>query len=127
MLEKEVQAGRIAGPFSQKPFETFQISPIKVIPKKSEGYRLLHNLSYPYDETSVNAGIPDKSSTVSYASIQDAIDLIQYIGQGTFLCKSDLKSAFRMVPIHPDDYPLLGIQFHGMYYFDRCLAQGSFI
>jgi hypothetical protein len=32
---KEINLGRIAGPFPEHPFPTFRVSPISVIPKKS--------------------------------------------------------------------------------------------
>ena len=35
-----------------------------------------------------------------------------------------MKSAFRIIPIHPADYPLLGIRWNDMYYFNRALAMG---
>ena len=40
------------------------------------------------------------------------------------MAKTDVKSAFRIIPIHPADYPLLGIRWNNMYYFDRALAMG---
>lgn len=36
----------------------------------------------------------------------------------------DLKSAFRLLPIHPSDFCLLGIKFQDCYYFDKCLPFG---
>ena len=40
------------------------------------------------------------------------------------MAKTDIKSAFRIISIHPADYSLLGIKWDDMYYFDRCLAMG---
>ena len=40
------------------------------------------------------------------------------------MAKTDVKSAFRIIPIHPADYSLLGLKWDNMYYFDRCLAMG---
>ena len=40
------------------------------------------------------------------------------------MAKTDVKSAFRIIPIHPADYPSLGIRWNNMYYFDRALAMG---
>ena len=52
MVEKEIHLGRIAGPFDYPPFEQFQVSPLSLRPKKEEGkYRLIHDVSYPYDLT----------------------------------------------------------------------------
>jgi len=61
---------------------------------------------------------------VQYARLQDAIKLIQEVGQGAYLSKADIKSAFRLVPIHPDYYHLFGFCWRSKYYYDTCLAMG---
>ena len=95
-LRKECDAGRIVGPFRlpPPPFANFRTSPFGVVP------------------------------SVKYASVSDAITAIKAIGKGCFLAKTDIKSAFRIVPIHPADYSLLGMKFDNLYYFDRCLPMG---
>lgn len=40
------------------------------------------------------------------------------------MAKTDVKSAFRIIPIHPAHYPLLGIRWNNTYNFDRALAMG---
>lgn len=40
------------------------------------------------------------------------------------MAKTDVKSAFRIIPIHPADNPLLGIRWNNVYYFDQALAMG---
>ena len=52
------------------------------------------------------------------------ITAIKATGEGCFLAKTDIKSAFRIIPIHPADYSLLGMKFDNLYYFDRCLPMG---
>ena len=123
-LRKECDAGRIVGPFRTPPFANFRTSPLGVIPKKDPSeFRLIHHLSYPKGN-SVNDAIPDYYSSVKYASVSDAITAIKAIGEGCFLAKTDIKSAFRIIPIHPADYSLLGMKFDNLYYFDRCLPMG---
>ena len=123
-LEKELCAGRIVGPFSRPPFDNFISSPLGVVPKKTPGeFRLIHHLSYP-DGSSVNDFIPDQFSSVQYASIGDAITLIKSLGRACYMAKTDIKSAFRIIPIHPDDYHLLGMTWNNSYFFDRCLPMG---
>ena len=125
LINKELSANRISGPFDKKPFNKFHVSPLKLQPKKEQGkFRLIHNLSAPYDEQSINFHISEADSTVHYASIQDAISVIQKIGQHCFMAKSDIKSAFRLIPVSPNDYPRLGFTYKNMYYYDKCLAQG---
>jgi len=63
-------------------------------------FRLIHHLSYP-EGLSVSDGIPKELATVRYTTIDDAVRLIKAIGQGCFLAKTDIKSAFRIIPVAP--------------------------
>ena len=49
---------------------------------------------------------------------------IKLAGRGCFLAKADIQNAFRIIPIQPDDYGLLGMQWRGAFYFDRCMPMG---
>ena len=40
------------------------------------------------------------------------------------MAKTDIKSPFRIIPVHPLEYPLLDIKWDNEYCFDRCLAIG---
>ena len=123
-LKKEIDAGRVVGPFNAPPFPIFRTSPIGMIPKKTPNeFRLIHHLSYPKG-SSVNDFIPDESSSMRYATINDAILILKTLGKGCFMAKTDIKSAFHIIPIHLLEYPLLGIKWDNKYYFDRCLAMG---
>ena len=64
------------------------------------------------------------SNSQSNATMDNAVDLISRFGTGAILAKVDLKAAFRMVPIHPDDRDLLGMQWQGSFYLDTCLPFG---
>ena len=126
LVLEELGKGRIKGPFNTPPLDDFHVSPLKLVPKSTPGkFRLIHNLSFPYDETSVNFNIPKEESTVQYACVQDAIELIQKIGPGCFMAKSDIAQAFRIIPISEDCHHLLGFKFKGFYYYDTCLAMGA--
>ena len=123
-LEKELEAGRIAGPFSSPPFPNLRCSPLGIVPKKDPSeFRLIHHLSYPKG-SSVNDYIPEEFSSVHYASISDAISVIKKLGAGCFMAKTDIKSAFRIIPVHPKDHALLGMKWANQYYFDRALPMG---
>ena len=124
-LSKELSAGRIAGPFDVPPFSPFQISPLNLREKKVPGtYRLLHNLSFPYDETSVNANIPQSEKTVKMSTVGDAIQKLLTLPLGAYTAKTDIADAYRLLPIAPADYPKLGMHFDTKYYYDKCLPQG---
>ena len=122
-ISKEISAGRIAGPFNDPPFELFRCSPIGLQPKKDGGFRMIQHLSWPHG-SSVNDGIPEEFSTVQYHTVALAIQKIKQAGRACFMAKTDIKSAFRIVPIHPTDHELLGFEWEGKLYFDRCLPMG---
>ena len=125
-INKELQLGHIAGPFEDPPFPQFQISPLSLRPKPdNSGWRLLHDLSYPYNDQSVNSNIPEDFKKVSYSSIESAIRMIQNLGPKTFMAKSDIQSAFTLVPIAPSDYHLLGFQWRNKYFYYTTLPQGA--
>ena len=123
-ISKELAAGRLAGPFDSPPLPNFRVSPLGVVPKKAPGeYRLIHHLSFPRG-ASVNDGISTEDTSVQYARVDDAVTMIKQLGQGCFLAKTDIKSAFRIIPILPRDYDLLGIFWQGKYYYDRVMPMG---
>lgn len=125
-IAKELSLGRIAGPFDSSPFrgEPLICSPIGVVPKKEEGkFRLIHHLSHPKG-ASVNDFIPPFMSAVKYNTVEHAIDAIKQMGTPCFLSKSDIESAFRLIPVHPDDHHYLGFSWEGKLYFDKCLPMG---
>ena len=123
-LFKERELGHIAGPFSHRPLPNLQCSPLGLIPKKQPGkYRLIHHLSYP-NGASINDYIDEKLCKVKYSSFDDAINMISVMNGRIFLAKLDIKSAFRLLPVNPIDFELLGFKFQGQYWLDRCLPMG---
>ena len=84
---------------------------------------MIHLLSFPFGG-SVNDLIPPEFCSVQYATVDDATQIIKRLGTGCALAKTDVRSAFRIIPVHPNDYQLLGMQWRGKYYVDRCLPMG---
>ena len=122
-LNKERDAGRIVGPFHEPPFPNFRCSPLCIVSKKNPSeFCLTHHLTYP-PGSSVHDFIPEDCSSVHYVSINDAISVIKRMGAG-LMAKTDAKSAFRIIPIHPNDFALLGMKWQDSYYFDGCLPMG---
>lgn len=105
-LTKELLAQRVAGPFTHPPFQNFSLSPIGVVPKKTPGeFRCILHLLYPYG-ASVNDGSPVEDFSVTYSRIDNAVGLISSSGVGRFLAKTDIKSAFPIIPIRPANYTI---------------------
>ena len=53
--------------------------------------------------------------------------MVVSLGPQAWLDKSDIKSAFRLLPVAPADYELLGFKFQGNFYYDKCLPMGCSI
>jgi hypothetical protein len=123
-IAKEIQAGRIAGPYLRPPTDDLICSPLGLVPKKSPNeFRLIHNLSFPHGD-SVNDGIPPEYSRVSYEDLDHCVRIIQSIGPNALIAKADLESAFRLLPIHKLDQRFLGFTWGGLFYIDKCLPMG---
>ncbi|KAK3105093.1 hypothetical protein FSP39_017153 [Pinctada imbricata] len=123
---KEVSLGRLAGPFDQRPLPNLRLSPVGLVPKKDGTYRLIHHLSHP-EGSSVNDFIPNKFCTVQYASFDNALSILAKLGKGSIAVRLDIKSAFRLLPVHPSDFDLLGYKIMNKYFVDKCLPFGCSI
>ena len=122
-LQKECKAGRILGPFSTLPLPRLHCSGLGAVPKKNGKWRMIMHLSAPLGN-SINDGIEKDEYSLQYSSIDDAVRFLLELGVGAQMAKVDLKSAFRMVPVHRDDWELLGISWKGNFYVDTCLPFG---
>lgn len=49
------------------------------------------------------------------------------VRRNALLGKKDIANAFRLLPICPEDFPLLGFHFNHNYYIDNCLTFGCSI
>ena len=72
--------GRVLGPFSEKPISTLRISPIGLVEKPDNGWRLITHLSYP-NQFSVNHLIDKDLCAVTYTSFDSVIDVISELGK----------------------------------------------
>ena len=61
---------------------------------------------------------------VLYVSVDTAVKLVEQLGRGTLLAKVDIRSAYRMLPIHPDDRWLLGMRWEGSVFVGAALPFG---
>ena len=65
LVDKEVQKDHIAGYFKVPPLPNMVYSPLNLVPKAGNKgkFWLIHNLSYPCNDQSVNSCIPQESSS----------------------------------------------------------------
>ena len=84
---------------------------------------MITDLSYP-PNASVNDGIEASLCSLSYVTVDQVASMAASLGAGTLLAKVDIESAYRLVPVHPDDRPLLAMQWKGGVYVDTMLPFG---
>ena len=122
-IRSEATAGRMVGPLINT--EGVHCSPIGLVPKGrgTGAWRMIVDLSYP-NGMSVNDGIAPSLCSLTYSSVDDAIQFITKLGRGALLVKIDIKNAYRIIPVHPHDHHLLGVQWEGHVYIDRALPFG---
>ena len=123
-IEEELQIGRLVS-VTPSSIPGIQLSPFGVIPKRGQPnkWRLIIDLSSPKGY-SVNDGIDPALTSVQYSSIDDAVSYINQLGTGTLMAKLDIKSAYRNIPVHPHDRPLLGTRWRDVIYLNTRLPFG---
>ena len=114
-IHKELSRGHTSGPFATPPIPYLHCSPLGAVPKKNGTFRIILELFSP-SGSSVNDGISQSDFSVHYSSFDDAVDLVRSLGHGFEMAKVD--KAFRLCPVRPQDYKLLGMFWQGSYYVD---------
>ena len=124
-LRKERQAGRVLGPVDLEVGHSVHTNRFGFIPKPYQPgkWRLIGDLSHP-SGTSVIDGVSRELCSLTYASVDDAVKLILDCGPGAILAKLDVQRAYRNVPVHPDDRPLLGMKWDEQVFVDAALPFG---
>ena len=124
-LADKIAQHRVAGPFKKSAIPLAHISRFGVIPKSHQPnkWRLIIDLSHPVGR-SINDGIPKNLCSLNYITVDSAIQHILHLGKGTLLAKIDIKSAFRLLPLHPADRHLLAMEWDHHIYVDVCLPFG---
>ena len=160
-LMKEVDHNRLAGPFDEIPYVNHMQSPIGLVPKAGNQTRLIFHLSYNFGDEehqkSLNHHTPEDWCKVKYNDLDHAIKTCLKLGKKAsrncddhrweefqqqlgrevystlFYSKSDLKSAFRILPILPGQrcwLLMMAINPNNgkkVFFSDKCLPFGASI
>lgn len=121
-IRKEVGLGHFTGPL---PEAGIHVSPVGVIPKgHTPGkWRVITDLSSPAGG-SVNDGIDPHVCSMTYITVDAVARMVNKLGGGALLAKIDIEAAYRLIPVHPLDRPLLGVKWEGKVYCDCMLPFG---
>ena len=123
-LQNELSRCRMLGPFSKHQVpSSMHINRFGVILKghNTGKWRLITDLSFP-PKYSVSDGIEPTLCSLTYTSVDDVAEIIAELGVGSLLAKIDIESAYRLIPVHPQDRLLQAVQWDGQIYIDPMLA-----
>ena len=127
--KEEIKLGRWSKPFGKKLLPGMHSSPISAIPKSTPGkYRFIIDQSRgPY---SLNSTIPKHKVKVKLDTIHDLGKKLlavrkKYPKRKISLWKSNVKSAYRQLPVHPLWQIKQAISVNGQYHIDRCNTFGN--
>ena len=127
-LAKEQSLGRMLGLFTEEMLPnlpSLHINRFGVIPKghNTGKWRLITDLSYPHGQ-SVNDGIDPSLCSLMYATVDEVAEIVVKLGRGALLSKVDIESAYRLIPVHPQDRPLQAMKWDNHIYVDPMLPFG---
>ena len=110
-LAKERSAGSLIGPIPAAGLHTnrFGVIPKGHTPGK---WRLITDLSFP-PGYSVNDGIDPGLCSMSYITVDAVARTVASLGPRALMAKVDIKAVYWLIPVHPDDRPLLAVQWRG--------------
>ncbi|XP_019643774.1 PREDICTED: uncharacterized protein LOC109484856 [Branchiostoma belcheri] len=136
-ISKELSLGAIAGPFDSNPFSFPAVPiPLQTVEKRdSIERRVVVDCSFPAG-FSINDAVPKdyylgQEFKLTYPSVDTLSHMILDKGRGCLLYKTDLKRAYRQIPVDPKDYKYLCYCWRNKWYVDtRCpfgLRSSAFI
>ncbi|EHS64549.1 uncharacterized protein PGTG_22288 [Puccinia graminis f. sp. tritici CRL 75-36-700-3] len=116
-MEKELEAGRMFGPFSHKEvaqkFSFFRTSPLGAVVNGDGSVRPINDLSYPHSDP----GVPSVNSFVDKYDFQTTWDdfstvakFFKSLKEPVQLVLFDWEKAYRQIPTHPSQWPYLMVK-----------------
>ena len=127
-LAKDLSLGSLLGPFSDQAVEA--LSPLHInrfgVIRNDHNmgkWRLITDLSYLHG-CSANEEINPALCSLEFTTRDVVANLVVSAGRGTLLSKVDIKSAYRLIPVHPEDRPLQAVSGDHQVYIGPMLPFG---
>ena len=73
----------------------------------------------------MNEWISRDDFSVTFSKFDDAVNLVRLAGPGALMAKLDIKHAFHIMPVHPNDWDLLRTCWEGLYFVELHLSFGG--
>ena len=123
-LQQQVAAGFMMGPFEPQECSWVVTSSVGVVSKSTPAkFRVIVDLSR-LEGASVNDQLLWELTHVAYSSIEDASLAMHALGQGAQLAKIDIRDAYHIILVHPEDRPFLAWSWQDRVYIDCQLPFG---
>ena len=100
-LAAEITQSCINGPFTSSPMGMHKLASLGYPQEALTEVEIDSGPSTPCRMCSINDGMPKDLYSLTYITVDTAINYILTLGPGTLLAKVDIKSAFRVLPLHP--------------------------
>ena len=128
-MAKEIKHHAILGPFPAAPIIGLHCSPMLTRPKPgADSRRVIVDLSWPKMgsinhnvASDIYMGIPFK---LKFPTIDDIVNRIISFKGKCLLYKVDIRRAFRILKLDPQDIALTGLQWQGKFYVDTSVPFG---
>ena len=62
----------------------------------------------------MNDGTAGEDYSLQYINLDDIVAGVMHFGRGTLMVKFDAQNVYRIVPVDPEDRPLLGMKWQGV-------------
>ena len=123
-LQQQEPVRFMMGPFEAQECSGVVTSSVGVVPKSTPGkFRVIIHLFRP-EGASVNDQLLRELTHVVYSSIEDASLAMHAFGPGAQLAKIDIRDAYRIIPVHPEEWPFLALSWWDRLYVDCQLTFG---
>ena len=124
-IQTEAAQRCILGLYSPSSMTGIHTNRFGVIRKKhrTNKWCLITDLSFPAGD-SINDAIDPALCSLQYISVDHVAIASLALGRGALLAKADIQSAYRLIPVHPEDQIWLGMQWKGALFVDGMLPFG---
>lgn len=121
-FQKELLQEQIWGPFPPHLAPSVHINHFGVIPNKRQpGKRqLITDLSFP-EGASINDAIDPALCPLKYITVNQVAQQAILLGKGSLIAKIDIKAAYRLILVAPQQRHFLGMSWKNQIYVDSML------
>ncbi|KAE8205448.1 hypothetical protein CF327_g7647, partial [Tilletia walkeri] len=128
-IQRELTAGRYRGPFSSEQLQSiigpFQNSPLGLVPKGVQQWRLIQDFSWPRAGNSINSHLSSDSWPTTWGASRDVVRTLLALPVTAQAAVRDVADAFRILVLHSSQWPGTVVRGEdGLFYVDMCLGFG---